>query len=460
MKAPNQYDNSVPLDVHKWSPFRQVIAAANLLMEELRTTQVAGKTASGTGKNARKLKKHLKVVLVDLYHNWLIDPSRYIGFSRNNNSYGPQSRQNKLHIRQKYLCEVIDGLHELGYLETVKGFRDRRPGGAARQSRMKSLPKLVDRVFAGYGFTPEIVSNIPGPPIILRDSEGNDLEFQSSDEILQMERNLHAINSLLSRSHIDLHWPDQDFPAVDLRRKLLHRVFNNGSFEEGGRFYGGWWQDVKREYRKHITINGKPTIEVDFSGLHIRLLYAQIGENYEQDPYGFFGAKYRDFLKFVLLVCLNSASFGEAKRAVQGELNKHRDKYTLPPEGHQALVREFIAHHAPLERFFGSGMGTRLQCMDSKIAEEVILKMAESRIPVLPVHDSFICWYKVREELMAVMDEAYTSHAPASEAKYKPKPTIFDDPAEAKDVNDMDLEELAELEYGSYNDRLNAWYSR
>ena len=56
--------------------------------------------------------------------------------------------------------------------------------------------------------------------------------------------------------------------------KFVRRIFNNGSFDEGGRFYGGWWQSIPREFRKHITINHKPTEEVDYSGHHLRILYA------------------------------------------------------------------------------------------------------------------------------------------------------------------------------------------
>ncbi len=50
--------------------------------------------------------------------------------------------------------------------------------------------------------------------------------------------------------------------------KRVHRIFNEGSFEKGGRFYGGWWMSLKEEDRKHITINGEPTIEIDYVALH------------------------------------------------------------------------------------------------------------------------------------------------------------------------------------------------
>jgi hypothetical protein len=48
---------------------------------------------------------------------------------------------------------------------------------------------------------------------------------------------------------------DEDKEPIDLSKRTLTRMFTNGSFEEGGRFYRGWWQNVPSEYRKFITID-------------------------------------------------------------------------------------------------------------------------------------------------------------------------------------------------------------
>jgi hypothetical protein len=54
-------------------------------------------------------------------------------------------------------------------------------------------------------------------------------------------------------------------------------VFNNGSFNEGGRFYGGWWQNFPSDYRQFITINGHTTWEYDYSSLHPAMLDLRFG---------------------------------------------------------------------------------------------------------------------------------------------------------------------------------------
>ena len=64
---------------------------------------------------------------------------------------------------------------------------------------------------------------------------------------------------------------DEKLP-IDFTARTLAKIFFNGSFKEGGRFYLGWWQNVPIEYRKHFTIDMKHTVEYDFSQLNPQML--------------------------------------------------------------------------------------------------------------------------------------------------------------------------------------------
>ena len=89
LQTVNDLENSRPLDVHRWSEFPEVRAAVNDLFRELRTTNAARNA------NANKLKIHLRVVLIDLYHNHLVYPGAYTAYSRNRNSYGSPNRPHR-----------------------------------------------------------------------------------------------------------------------------------------------------------------------------------------------------------------------------------------------------------------------------------------------------------------------------------------------------------------------------
>ena len=62
--------------------------------------------------------------------------------------------------------------------------------------------------------------------------------------------------------------------------KFTRRIFNNGSFDEGGRFYGGWWQRIDSSERRRIRLNNAPSKEMDYSALHVILAYAKVNEDY------------------------------------------------------------------------------------------------------------------------------------------------------------------------------------
>ena len=74
--------------------------------------------------------------------------------------------------------------------------------------------------------------------------------------------------------------------GINQSNKRVHRVFNE-SFDRGGRIYGGFWQQIGSEHRRHIRLDGQKVAELDFSGWHIALLYTRKNINYFQ-KYGYY----------------------------------------------------------------------------------------------------------------------------------------------------------------------------
>ena len=60
------YQHSRPLDVHRWSEYEEVNVFVDEVYDDYLNTQ--------SKENVRIKKKHLKVVLLDLYVAWLNDP--------------------------------------------------------------------------------------------------------------------------------------------------------------------------------------------------------------------------------------------------------------------------------------------------------------------------------------------------------------------------------------------------
>ena len=55
------------------------------------------------------------------------------------------------------------------------------------------------------------------------------------------------------------------------------RIFHNGNFDSGGRWYVGW-TSLTREARKHLTIDGEPVVEVDLNASLLTLLSCVVSQ--------------------------------------------------------------------------------------------------------------------------------------------------------------------------------------
>ena len=72
---------------------------------------------------------------------------------------------------------------------------------------------------------------------------------------------------------------------VSQQNKWVSRIFSRSSFDMGGRYYNAWWHLVPSSWREKITINDSPTVEDDYSGMLIALLYADKNKEMEGDAY-------------------------------------------------------------------------------------------------------------------------------------------------------------------------------
>ena len=195
----------------------------------------------------------------------------------------------------------------------------------------------------------------------------------------------------------------------------MYRVFNNSSFILGGRYYGADYQLFNSSDRSRIIINGNKTTEVDFTGLHISMLYNMIGLNIQTDPYAISGgpSELRVFPKIASMVLVNAKNKKSAISAMHKAIRDDNELLHLKKKYKVSVIKLFAAfekHHQTISKFFGSGIGLSLQNTDSKIAEDILDYFTSREIPCLCVHDSFLVEEKHRDELTSVMKDTYIKH--------------------------------------------------
>ena len=209
----------------------------------------------------------------------------------------------------------------------------------------------------------------------------------------------------------------QDRPLIDfgikklvfeIKVKDMHRVFNRGSkdFDKGGRFYGPYYQGMPSKFRKNIYIDGKKTVEWDYSGLHIRMLYHQLGLEFNEDPYAIGDGSQRNEYKLVSLISINAQKRG-SHIAVRDALKNAGFDTAQDLTQICQMMEDFKARHAPIQEFLFSGAGIGLQNTDSRIMEKIMMRLHKARIPALPIHDSTIVQEEHSARLQKIMFQVY-----------------------------------------------------
>ena len=189
----------------------------------------------------------------------------------------------------------------------------------------------------------------------------------------------------------------------------LYRVFIE-EFDWGGRFYGAVHVDLPREMRQYITINGSPTVELDYAAHHVRMLYNWAKIPYDKDPYEELcqNRDERPIYKKLVLVSINANSNTAAIKATSSELRK--DGYRGDCLKHDFLgdcLNKLKEYHKPISEYFHPIYGLELQYADSRITDQILYQIVSKEIPALPVHDSFIVPEEHEETLRRVMVESY-----------------------------------------------------
>lgn len=268
----NKLDLSRELDVWIWSNKPEVKEVTKFILEKIKKNQ-------HKGLSEKNIRKHLRVILTDLFVAHKENTKLFISFSRDKGLYRAAKKFSKIFLSYKYIIFVTDFLSSEGYIELHKGINYSH---FRRMSRMKATEKLL-RLFRQYRNSAGVVLRRI-LPIILRDERKIDIDFDSDSlEVKTLIRNTNKINKILENHTIGL---SVDWDIIGEltsrgifsdRTKKYIRIFNNSSFRQGGRFYCHWSQMIPSEMRKQITIDSEKTVEMDYSCLHLSMLYGLEG---------------------------------------------------------------------------------------------------------------------------------------------------------------------------------------
>lgn len=375
----------------------------------------------------KKQKNILKYLLLDFRQRQIELQNGWIICSRDGNSnvgfYNATEPYASLGVTYDPLVAIMKKLKDSNLIEVKMGFL----GESGYMTRIRPTEALLSYL----NTIPEDLVRNPceeAQVIVLKEkywrtikgkivAKKRRIKFDVTEQTRRMADEAKFFNAKLNDCTIDLYNPFQFNPTsevapgyeqtqinINLNKKYLHRIFNN-NFENGGRFYGGWWQNVPSNLRPYILIDETPTVEIDFKGFHIALLYSLEGIDYfagdaSRDPYKVEGWN-RDDVKLLLQMVLNCETPAGVVKAYNDERVKE-GKAQIPRATLEPLISKFEEMHSPIFSYFYKSWGVILQNIDSLIAANVMrnclngirdwdtpVNLADNFI-ALCVHDSFI----------------------------------------------------------------------
>ena len=416
--------NSTIFDIHKLSEYKEVDNCVAYLFDIL-----SEKIDKFKGKNPSKNKSQLKTLIVNLYRNYLDDKTRYVAIYLGKNYYDNlESRYNKLFI-SRIMIDIVHALNELGFIQLTIGTyfpKDRKV------TRIIGTNKLF-KLFTQHQFSAEMIQTSREKELIVMrdivDGKKVDISYEDTPSTNQWRDDLKKYNDLLAKTYIDIPVfsekgivlpskgnKNQTYTfSLNQSDKVVQRIFNNNSWEDGGRFYGGWWQRIPSDYRGGIHFSTMPTSELDFSGLHINLIYLLCKKDFlKSDPYDIYGIGIkglnRQIVKIILLHIINAKSRESAVKSITMRINFDTTLYEYVSQNNLdyiSFIDEILINHKPIKKYFFSGQGIKLQNFDAMMAEKVINHFTNLDIPVLCIHDSFLIAADKTKDLNQVMTEKY-----------------------------------------------------
>lgn len=204
--------------------------------------------------------EHLvECVIANALRAHLFRAEPWVAFLRRHDSYWTRPKW----FNAESLGKCVDLMEQAGMLSQIIG-------EIGRHSSVYCMTKDFSSMARGYGASEVIGRRLPEKEslIILRapGEDKIDLRFEQTDETRQWAERLYEYNAFLEQHEVRLELTNREKllildkveeqrsrhdrqPKVvepEFFRRHLYRIFNDGIWEHGGRFYRGWWQQVPR----------------------------------------------------------------------------------------------------------------------------------------------------------------------------------------------------------------------
>lgn len=247
-----------------------------------------------------------------------------------------------------------------------------------------------------------------------KDAEGVSslINYEETNATIKLRKEIRDINAFLATAKISLSnhdrktLIDRDRNVIGGYQRSVRRIFNNGSWNEGGRVFGGFWMNMERDQRfTSIRIGRKRVSNVDFSALFPRLAYTLVKAKPPRgDLYDFQTVPGdRDGWKKLT----NALLFATKPLKSWPKDTKHLFSKQVTLTKAVAAIKE---KHASIAALLEDGVGFRLMRIESDLLIKILARLRDENIVALPLHDSVLVAETFAARAKKLMEMEFKHH--------------------------------------------------
>lgn len=217
------------------------------------------------------------------------------------------------------------------------------------------------------------------------------VDYTETDETIKLRGEMNIINRSLSTAKIEMN--SREVGSNFLKRYFqIYGLDSPEKFNSHGRLYGGFWQNLKKNDRGSIRLNGEGVCDLDYSSMFATLAYWKVGKKPpSEDLYGCVQGLDRADAKTVLLSLLSRT----------GPMLKVPEALTerLKPRGWtgKKLQASMEAAHPEIAPLFCRNVAIELMYIESKILVNCLVALVQRSVTALPMHDGIMVSKSHRE---------------------------------------------------------------
>ncbi|WP_292668421.1 hypothetical protein [Mesorhizobium sp.] len=354
-------------------------------------------------------------ILSDLMHHHLVEHPAGIYVTRSNRVLGARNRY-RPPAYSKVFPHILDLLSkpELGYVLQDKAAPI---PGASKSTAIRPGPTLLARIHDGDIALDDLDEHPHGETIILKRvkdadnywDEGGLEQYVDTPTTERYRDELEKINQWLAAADLGydrrgIPWPHTSFDIGDRR---LRRIFTQARFTSGGRMFGGFWQQLRKDERRQgLRIGGEKAVELDYGQVGPRILYGMAGHPPAADDLYFMHGynRHRDGIKKVM-----SAMIFAGERL--DRFPKDTRKLFRKTDRIAEVVEAVEAKHPLIKDHFHKGLGHDAQFVESSILVDVLLDLRSKGVVALPIHDAVMVPASKVSMTEEVMLRVFNAHA-------------------------------------------------